>query len=244
MKNNPVFLEGIFIIGNKRITGAVFTFYITLLTLTLLISPGGKGNIRYSGFIPPDGFGFIIGSVLIFSSLSVALIYSVLFFKSEEISNWINYGRLTVFRVLAEKFLLMVFISTVTELISLPLIIYSARISAVPETIVFYSLFVIFIVLISSGYVWIIAGSLFSGNKVMQTVVIWIYLFIFLVISAKVLPDFNPVILLSFFNQIPQDNFRFNFLILNIKGLLINNLFLFLLIVFSAFFLSERRIKN
>jgi hypothetical protein len=242
MKNNPVFLEAINIIGNKKFGGSLITLYISFLTVLLMVSPGGKGNIMNSGFIPPGIYNFIIISVLILSLLILVLSYSILFFKSEDINSWITHGKLKITRVLFEKFLLIVFVSLVIELISFPWIIYSARISAVPDNIVYCSLFVIFIVLITSGYVWIIAGLLFGNKKVFQTVFIWIYLFIFLVISAKAFPDFNPVILLSDFSQFSQDNLSFDSFIMLIQNLLFINLFLFLLIAASSFFLSKKRI--
>ncbi|MCK5197654.1 MAG: hypothetical protein KAR21_04850 [Spirochaetales bacterium] len=244
MKSNPVFLEGLILLTGKKRGQLLILLYISLFTFAVLISlPDMAENILSPEFNPPDLFNFIVNSGQISSSVLLVLCYSILFFKAEETLNWIRHGRLNIIQVFAGRFLLILFLTIIVEVISIPWFVFASRISATPDFTVIGVLLINGFAVFTYGQVWILGGFIINKNRVAQTVLLWIYIFIYLLISAKILPVINPVLIL-------------HSLIMNLPGkpgvhtvlsflypLLYLNLFLLLLNLTAVFVLYKRKGK-
>jgi hypothetical protein len=243
MLNNPVFLEGIKGLRGKILGRFILTLYISILFILLLISPDGSGNILETGFQPPAQFNFMIISQQIISFLFFFFCLAILVFRVEETQTWIVHGHLTLVNIFSGRFLLSVLLTCIVSFISFPMLFYSARISAVHDYIVYFSILSNFVTVFTLGQVWIVTGLLISNKKIIRIIIIWVYLFFYLLISAKVLPEFNPVLSLFSLIRIEKTGMDPGLFFQLIKPALLINLVLFLLGIISAIIISVRR-KN
>lgn len=242
MRNNPVFLEGINILREKLFNRVLIALYISILSVLIFVSAEGSGHILGSEFNPPDIFSFILGFVQIFSSFFLVLCYSLLLFRLETAQNWITHGDITSVILFSGKLYLSVFLSIIIVIISSPIIIYSARISTVSDKTAIYSLFFIFTVLFSYGQTWILAGFIFNNKRVIQTITIWVYLFFYLIISAKIIPGYNPVIILTTLLKISSTGLSLEIFIKTIESILLINFF-FIIAGFVSANIVVRKVK-
>ena len=244
MKSNPVFLEG-FILLHRKKTGQVLIFlYLSLFTIAILIFlPDMAENILSPGFNPPDLFDFIVNLGQISSSIFLVLCYSILFFKAEETLNWIRHGRLNIIQVFTGRFLLILFLTIIVEVISIPWFVFASRISAAPDFTVIGVLLINGFAVFTYGQVWILGGLIINKNRVAQTVLLWIYIFIYLLISAKILPVINPVLLLHSLIKDLLNNLSVNTVLQLLYPVLYLNLFLLLLNLVTVFVLYVSKVK-
>ena len=244
MKSNPLFPEGLIILNRKKRGQVIIFLYTALFTIAILIFLSDMAeNILSPGFNPPDLFNFIVTLGQISSSVLLVLCYSILFFKAEETLNWIRHGRLDFIQVFAGRFLLILFLTVIIEIISLPWFIYASRISAVPGFISIEVIIINSFALFTYGQVWILGGFIINKNRVAQTVLLWIYIFIYLLISAKILPVINPVLLLHSLIKDLLNNLSVNTVLPLLYPVLYLNLFLLLLNLVTVFVLYVSKVK-
>ena len=241
MRTNPVFLEGLSFLSEEKIGRLMIALYMVILSLLLFISPNGNGNILGSIFTPPDIFNFIIVCVSISSSLFIVICFTILNFRFEETKNWITYGNLSSLKIIIGKLKFSILFSLIIVLLSVPLIVYAALSSIVHALSVIFTVVFIFAVLLSLGQVWIFSGILFNNKKVIQSIILWIYLFVYLIISANILPGYNPVLILTSVLKVPYNYLSPEIIFQRIQSIFYINIFLFFVGVISAHFLLHRK---
>jgi len=240
MRTNPVFLEVLSILTEKKFGRLMIFLYMVLLSILLFISPDGNGNILGSNFNPPDIFNFIIISVTVSSSLFIVISYSILNFSLEENKNWITHGNLTPIKIIIGKLKFTILFSIIMVLLTIPLIIFAAFSSLVSILVLVFSILFIEAVIFSLGQVWIFLEILFSNNKVVQSTILWIYLFVYLIISANILPGYNPVIILTSIIKVSKKYLSLEIILERMQSIFYINIILFFMVVLASLLLLNR----
>jgi len=244
MRSNPVFLEGLSLLEKKMVGRFLAVLYISVLSIQVVIFlSDAAGNILSPEFNPPNMFNFIIAFGQIGSSILLLISYSILSLRAEEILNWIKHGKLNICQVLAGRFLISLFLTLILGFISIPWFVYVARVSALPGYFAVWAIFFNGIAVLTYGHAWVLAGFLFNKNRVVQTIFIWVYIFIYLLISARIFPAVNPILMLDLLNKSLLNNLDINSIIRIILPALYINLFLLLSTFATAFILWLYKVR-